>query len=99
MAFENLVGLYVSDQESYSAYREAMLPILTSMGGGFRYDIEVAQILKGEADHPINRLFIIYFPDRQTKESFFANPDYLAIRKKFFEPAVQGVTRIAEYER
>lgn len=99
MAFENLVGLEVSDESSYQAYRDAMIPILTRYGGGFRYDFRVGEVLKSEVDTKINRLFIIHFPDRAKKEAFFADPEYLTARKRFFEPAVSAVTILAEYER
>ena len=36
MAFELLVGLEVSDEESYSKYRKEMTPLLEQYGGGFR---------------------------------------------------------------
>ena len=49
--------------------------------------------------HPINRVFVIYFPDQDAHARFFADPEYLKVRKQFFVPSVQGVTRIAEYEK
>lgn len=99
MALENLVGLDVSDDASYQAYREAMTPILTRYGGGFRYDFRVGEVLKSESDARINRLFIIHFPDRGAKDGFFADPEYAAVRARFFAPAVKAVTILAEYER
>jgi len=98
MPFENLVALHVVDEKGYHAYREGMMPILTRYGGGFRYDFTVERTLKSAAAHPINRLFVITFPDRDAHARFFADPDYLKVRKQFFEPSVQGVTRIADYE-
>jgi uncharacterized protein (DUF1330 family) len=99
MAFEMVVGLLLVDEGSYRLYREAMTPILESYGGTFRYDFTVARVLKTQAPHDINRLFTISFPDRETKERFFADPKYLAIRKRFYEPAVKGRVVVAEYER
>ena len=94
---ENLVGLYVKDQHLYQLYREAMLPLLTSRGGGFRYDFTIDQVLKSEIGDPINRLFIIYFPDSGAKEAFFNDAQYREIRARYFEPSVLAVTLIAEY--
>ena len=95
---EVLVGLHVTDNESYSSYRAAMTPLLEAVGGSFRYDFTVAKTLKGVTTPPINRLFVISFPDQATKESFFANPEYLAAKKKYFESAVDLVDIIATYE-
>jgi uncharacterized protein (DUF1330 family) len=97
MSFEMTVGLLVVDQERYAQYRAAMTPLLEAAGGKFRYDFEVARVLKSEADHDINRVFVIHFPDRAAKERFFADPEYTAIRARFFERAVDGTARIAEY--
>jgi len=98
MPFENLVGLHVTDENGYQKYREGMLPLLTSLGGYFRYDFAVSKVLKGEAEHPINRLFVIVFPDRESRERLFADPAYLRIRENFFAPSVAGITMLAEYE-
>lgn len=96
MAYEMTVGLHVSDQESYARYRAEIAPLLEAAAGWFRYDFEVARTLKGAADGEINRLFILQFPDLPSKEVFFSDPRYLAIRKRLFEPSVTAATIIAE---
>ena len=83
----------------YGEYRKGMSPILQRYGGGFRYDFVIGETLKSEASHPVTRLFAIFFPDRQTKEKFFADPEYKQVRERFFEKSVAGRTVIAEYER
>ena len=98
MPYENLVGLDVADDAVYQSYREAMLPILTRYGGGFRYDFRVSELLKSETNSEINRVFIIHFPDRAAKEAFFADADYLEARATYFEPSVATVTILSEYE-
>lgn len=95
---ESLVGLNVKDHEMYQKYREGMTPILAKMGGGFRYDFIVEKTLRGEADHEINRLFIIYFPNAEIRDKFFSNEDYKEVRTKYFDPAVLNTTKLAEYE-
>ncbi len=95
---EILVGLHVTDDESYTNYRAAMTPLLEAVGGTFRYDFTIERMLKGVAKPPINRLFVISFPDESTKESFFADPKYLAAKREFFESAVDMVDIIATYE-
>lgn len=95
MAYERLVGLHVTDEAGYARYREQMTPLLHALGGRFRYDFRIAEELKSEASHPINRVFVISFPDRATHDAFFAHPDYLAARRAHFEAAVQGVTMLA----
>lgn len=97
--YEMLVGLNIKDSEVYAQYRAAMMPLLETYGGGFRYDFEIQKTLKSSSDKPINRVFAIYFRDLDAKEQFFANPQYLEIKKKFFEPSVQDRTLIAEYSR
>jgi uncharacterized protein (DUF1330 family) len=99
MAFERLVGLHVSDPEGYARYREGMGPVLRRYGGGFRYDFEVAETLRSESDHPINRVFVIGCPDRETMERFFQDPEYLRVRARWFDGSVTGHTTIAAYER
>ena len=97
--YESLVGLHVIDHDMYQQYREGMLPILTGVGGGFSYDFVIEETLRSEAEHPINRLFAIYFPDKATRDAFFLNPDYKRVRATYFEPSVKGVTIIATYDR
>lgn len=99
MAFELLVGLYVVDEDGYQKYREGMLPLLKACGGYFRYDFAVSKVLKGEAQHPINRVFVVVYPDRDAQVRLFKDPAYLRVRNAFFTPSVAGVTRLAEYER
>jgi uncharacterized protein (DUF1330 family) len=94
--FERIVGLLVVDDQKYAQYRAEIAPLLEAAGGRFRYDFEVSRTLKGEAEHAINRLFIMQFPDRTSKERFFTDPRYLEIRARLFEKAVAGATIIAE---
>lgn len=98
MAYEILVGLEVSDSEIYAQYRAAMTPILEKFGGGFRYDFTIAEVLKKETDNPINRVFIIFFADQASKDSFFSDPEYKKAKEHFFEKSVKATTIIAEYE-
>ena len=65
---ETLMGLDVADNDGYQAYRDAMLPLLERIGGGFRYDFTIAKTLRSSAGHEINRVFIIYFPNRQARD-------------------------------
>jgi uncharacterized protein (DUF1330 family) len=94
--FERIVGLLVVDDQKYAQYRAEIAPLLAAAGGRFRYDFVVSRTLKGEAEHAINRLFIMQFPDRTSKERFFTDPRYLEIRARLFEKAVAGATIIAE---
>lgn len=94
-----LVGLTVTDEETYRQYREAMAPLLAAHGGGFRYDFVVGKVLKSESDHPINRVFAIYFESSARKDAFFAHPDYLAIKAHFFQRSVAGTTIFGAYDR
>ncbi len=97
--FENLVGLQVTDEEMYRAYRKAMRPILEEHGGGFAYDFRLADVLINQSGNPMNRVFTIYFPDEATAEQFFADRRYLEAKEKYFNKAVDCITIIAQYER
>lgn len=94
---EDLVGIHVTDETLYARYREGMLPILKRMGGYFRYDAQIQSELKSPVKHSINRLFIIGFPDQATRDEFFSDTEYLAVRKEFFESSVDSVCRLARY--
>ncbi|KYF58934.1 hypothetical protein BE08_35350 [Sorangium cellulosum] len=91
-----LMGLQVTDEAAYASYRARMTPILTTYGGAFGHDFVVARVLKG--DERINRVFTILFPDRATRERFFADPAYRAARAEHFEPAVAAVIVLGELE-
>ena len=99
MAYEMLIGLDVSDQESYARYRAGMTPILERFGGGFGYDLEVAKVLKSPRDAGINRVFTIHFPSQSIANAFFQDESYREVRAAHFEPAVQATTIMAAYER
>ena len=99
MSYEMTVGLQVVDQELYAQYRREMRPLLEDAGGAFRYDFIVARVLKSEGGEEINRAFVLQFPDQSSKERFFAEPRYLEIRRRLFEPAVRVTAVIAEYPR
>lgn len=95
--FNRLVGLNVSNEEGYERYRNLMRPILESYGGSFRYDFKVSDVYKTEAEHVINRVFIIAFPNQAASEKFFNDERYLEVRREFFVPSVSGATIISQY--
>lgn len=93
-----LVGLQVTDQAQYAQYRQHMLPLLEAHGGRFVLDVHVAEVLRAPEPKPINRLFTLRFPSLADYEAFFADPDYLAVRKRYFEPSVAAVQRLGRYQ-
>lgn len=98
MPYEINVGLHVVDQETYAQYRREMRPLLEAGGGAFRYDFDVARVLHAEGGTAeINRVFVLRFPSRSAKETFFADPRYLEIRRRLFDPSVKARVSIAEY--
>lgn len=99
MSYEMIVGLQVKDDEKYSNYRQAMTPLLQDHGGGFRYDFKVSKVLKNDEGRPINRVFAIYFSDKESMDAFFSHPDYKEIKSIFFEVSVDATTIISEYQR
>ncbi len=94
--YVTLVALRVTDPATYARYREAMTPILHSYGGDFGCDFIVAEALRGVDDPGVNRVFTIGFPDRATKERFFADERYLAVRAELFAPSVASTQTLAE---
>jgi len=98
MPYERIVGLEVTDQDGYTQYRTEMAPLLDAAGGEFRYDFEVARVLRRqEGDAEINRTFVMRFPDKSSKERFFGDPRYADIKRRFVDPAVKARVLIAEY--
>jgi uncharacterized protein (DUF1330 family) len=75
-----------------------MLPILAGVQGYFRYDARINDELKSPASHPINRLFIIGFPDRDAAGQFFSDRVYLEVRKEYFDRAVIAASVLSGYE-
>ncbi|MEI9936180.1 MAG: DUF1330 domain-containing protein [Pseudomonadota bacterium] len=96
---ETLMALNVSDPDLYAKYRAAMTPLLVAHGGSFGLDLWVAEVLRAPGEKPFNRLFTTVFPSLERREAFFANPEYLAIRKALFEPSVSAVTELGRLAR
>ena len=94
-----LVGLHVTNDEMYQAYRQKMTPVLLERGGGIGYDFRISEVLKSQTDNEINRVFTIYFPDKEVMQQFFSAESYKAIKAEFFESSVASTTVIAEYDR
>jgi uncharacterized protein (DUF1330 family) len=99
MPYESLIGLDVADDVVYQQYREAMSPILARYGGGFRYDFVIGRTLRSETEAVINRLFAFYFRDEAAWKAFLVDPEYVAVRGRYFDVAVRSATIIAQYER
>ena len=97
MAHEMLVGMQITDDAQYARYREAITPILRRFGGGFRYDVKVAELVHTSTEAPINRVFTIHFADVASKDAFFADPAYQQAKAAYFEGAVAATTILAEY--
>ena len=93
-----IFGLEVRDEPLYRRYREGMIPILAAHGGAFGYDFVVSQVLKSEAEAPINRVFTMIFPEKSAAERFFADPAYRAVRAELFDASVGAVTKIGSYD-
>jgi len=99
MKFERIMGLHVVDDAEYQRYREAMEPILNSIGGSFGFDFKVSEVLRSKSEEPINRVFTIEFPSEQAMDSFFSRPDYLEVKANHFEQSVDSTTVISMHQR
>ena len=95
--FEMIVAMNVIDDKMYAQYREAMMPILESYGGGFRHDFVVSEVLKTEVAHPVTRLFTLYFPSEEARAALFADATYQQVKEKYFNDSVDGFTVIATH--
>jgi len=94
---EILIGVHVVDEVGYARYRAEMTPVLEAHGGRFVLDVRVADILRTSLPGTFNRLFAIRFPSAQNREAFFADPVYLAIRARWFEPSVAETVWLGDY--
>jgi uncharacterized protein (DUF1330 family) len=74
-----------------------MAPLLEKHGGRFVLDVRVAEILRASSPVAFNRLFTLRFPSAQAAQAFFADPAYLAVRARWFEPSVAEVVRLGDY--
>jgi uncharacterized protein (DUF1330 family) len=99
MSFERIMGLHVTNDEEYQMYREAMEPILKSIGGSFGYDFKISEVLRSRTDNEINRVFTIEFPSKEEMEKFFSRPDYLEIQKKHLIGSIKSKTVISMHEK
>ena len=99
MSFERIMGLEVINDEEYQKYRDNMIPILHSFGGDFGFDFKINEVLKSKTDDVINRVFTLDFPSKEVMEAFFTDPDYLAVKEKYFLNSVNSVTTISMYEK
>jgi len=96
---ETLMALNVVDADLYAKYRSAMTPLLEAHGGSFGLDVWVAEVLRSPVKQPFNRMFTILFPSQERREAFFGDPEYLAVRKAFFEPSVAATTNLGQLTR
>lgn len=97
MSLTRIVALQVTDEAGYARYREEMAGLLAAHGGEFLWDYRVAEAVRPGCAHPVNRLFALDFPDAERADAFFAHPDYLRVRARWFEPAVAGLTVLARF--
>lgn len=99
MSYEILVGLKVTNDEIYQAYRDAMAPILAQYGGHFCYDFKVAEVLKAEQGEEINRVFTLNFPNEEKQNHFFSDEGYLSVKAKYFDQSVAAVHILAAFNK
>ena len=97
--YEMLVGLEVTDDSIYDEYRKAMKPILINYEGGFSNDFKISQTLVSQTKNNINRVFTIYFKNKQSMESFFSNSEYKKAKDMYFSKSVKSTTIISEYKK
>jgi len=99
MAYERIMGIYVSDAEEYQRYREGMTPLLHACGGAFGFDFEVSKVVQSKTEDKINRVFTIDFPSKEVMDAFFISPEYVAVQQRHFVSSVESKTVISMHEK
>lgn len=99
MTYERIMGIEVVDEPMYQDYRDAMTPLLNSVGGDFGFDFKVSEVLKSKTKDNINRVFTIEFPSNEIMHQFFNSADYLAIKNRYFDQSVNSITVISLHEK
>lgn len=97
MPIERLIGVQVTDEKGYQAYRDHMTPILKQHGGQFVVDVRVSEVLLAPDSQSFNRLFTLRFPNENAMAEFFGSPEYAEVREKFFVPSVSSTSPLAKY--
>jgi len=77
MFYDRIMGIEVIDEPMYQDYREAMNPLLKSVGGDFGFDFRVSEVLKSKTSDTINRVLSIEFPSEEDMNKFYNLPQYL----------------------
>ncbi len=95
--FELLVGLHVTNDAQYDQYRAGMTPTLEAHSGHFRYDFRISEMLAGQADDPFNRVFVLSFPDEETKDRFFSDEAYKEVRAQYFDSSIKSGSILASF--
>lgn len=99
MSFERIIGLHIIDEDEYQKYREAMEPILKSIGGSFGYDFKIAEVYRSKTKDEINRVFTIEFPSKKEMEDFFSRADYIDIKNRHLNNSIKSKTVISMHEK
>jgi uncharacterized protein (DUF1330 family) len=99
MTYERIMGLDVVDETLYQDYRDAMTPLLKSVGGDFGFDFIVSKVLRSKTKNNINRVFTIDFPSKEIMDDFFNSVDYVAIRNQYFDRSVNSKVVISLHEK
>lgn len=97
MSYHILVGANIADQATYAEYRRQMLPLLGKRKGMFLYDFDVSPLDTGELGQNYNRVFVIRFPDEESKTIFFTDPKYLEIKQTLLVKAVSEIKQISHW--
>jgi uncharacterized protein (DUF1330 family) len=99
MSYERIIGIEVIDELMYQDYRQAMTPLLRSVGGDFGFDFRVSEVLKSKTTDNINRVFTIEFPSEEIMNQFFNLAEYLVIKNQYFDSSVKSKTIISLHEK
>jgi uncharacterized protein (DUF1330 family) len=67
----------VTDQATFDAYRQEVVPTIAAHGGRFVVRGGALTVLEGQ--WPLQRLVIIEFPSRQAAEAWYRSPAYQKI--------------------
>lgn len=87
-------SLFILDIETYQEYRKQILPVMKRHNVEVLHEYSINAVLNSqEADQQVNRLAVFSFPDDESKDIFFNDPEYQAAKPLLLE-STKNVTVI-----
>jgi hypothetical protein len=75
-----------------------MQSIFSRFDGRIGYELRVNEVLGAETPAPINRAFTLSFNNRNSKDEFFTDIEYLKVKSEYIESLVSHTILRADYD-